>query len=144
MKILALSTALAATSVVSAFDLKSPESVAQEWNRSLAPAPESLVPDSLLDASLLSTRKYLPPDKALAQPSEAPKPGFGIIPRPRNSVPPINGEVYVVPSPQVDPKVLRAKPGEMPPPGAKSWIYRGQQFWLIPIDSPAAPASETK
>jgi hypothetical protein len=145
MKILALCTAVATTSVASALDLKSPEAVAQAWNQSVAPASESIVPDSLLDASLLSTRKHLPPDNVLAQSSEAPKPGSRTTPRHPSSLPSINGEVFLVPNLRnLDPKILRGSPGKMPPPGAKSWIYRGQPFWLIPIDSASLIVSEAK
>ncbi|HWA27182.1 MAG TPA: hypothetical protein VG734_16115 [Lacunisphaera sp.] len=127
MKTPHLFATFAAAGSAAASTLIDPAQVMADWDRPVGGSGQlSLDPDSL----------------ALTAPSPGhPTVGY-FAPSPVNR-PKRNGDVIEIPSDRLfDSKIIHGKPGELPPPGAKSWTYRGQQFWIIPITSAATPVSD--
>lgn len=125
MKTLALSACLAVASTAVGADLKDPAEVAGDWNKTIADArtPVLSVGPLGLTATPPTSPLILPTTPLILSVAPARRPLF------RNDVlsPPHGWEI--------DPKMERIVPGEMPPKGAKPWYYRGQKFWIIPIAS---------
>lgn len=118
MKTLPWLACLAVTATAFASNPKDPAIVARDWNKAIADARQPMLsPGSL---GLSAPR----PGTSTFQHEARPPP-----PRPRRS-----GDVVEIPSGMPgDPRMVTVVPGEMPPPGAKPWYYRGQKYWLIPI-----------
>jgi hypothetical protein len=124
MKTLALSACLAVTVMV-AVELKDPAAVAADWDKTIAEAHEPVLASGTLGSTATGVPavNLLPPENT---------PGKGL--RFKNDV------REIPPGWQIDPKILHGAPNATPPPGAKPWYYRGQKYWLIPIDTPIVPA----
>jgi len=141
MKSLALLASLFVAAAASAVDLKSPDDVAREWNQAVGTSSASVVPDSLLATGPLTTMNIQSLEsspRVPTTPAQSVRSGLH-----RKQI--INGEVLIAGDAALrDSKMVHIAPGETPPPGAKRWEYRGQEFWLIPIAAPTVVAQESK
>ena len=125
MKTLALSASLAVIATAAIAELKDPAEVAADWNDTIERAQGPMLPSGAL--GLTAT----PPASRLDFSPRATPPVHHVRP---------NGDgLEVPPGWQLDPKMLHGTPDDKPPPGAKPWYYRGQKYWLIPIDEPLIP-----
>ncbi len=125
MKTLALSACLAVSTTAGAAEANEPAQVAADWNRMVEEARAPLLSPGLLGLGTSA------PGALTVQHGAAP--WTPPPPRPRR-----NGDVLEVPPGlRMDPGIQKIVPDDgMPPPGARPWYYRGQKFWIIPIDRP--------
>ena len=126
MKTLVLSACLVASPLAVTDEPKDPAQVAAGWKNNVDQALAPLLAKGPLGLTVAGS----------------PQPGspHDMAPRPaRSHRTRQNGDgLEIPPGVLIDPGILKIVPDNgTPPPGAKPWFYRGQKFWLIPIDAPA-------